>query len=276
MKLLKKIANFAIHPKENYANLYFLKYHFYKTIQKIQNRKTGNNSSDMFNWSLYNLYYRGEIKEASKKYTVALKPNDYVFKDGALRQNKKDIKPLHPNHRILYETILQLNPQSVFEIGCGHGMHLNNLQLLLANVKLCGIDRSSEQIEFLRESYPELRANINVSDATIKFPDDWLDKVDVSFTQAVIMHIHTGKSHLTAISNLFNVSKKHVILMERWKNHNFMEDIKELQKNKLIKWENIYFYYKILEETGKPHLMICSKAPLNYPEITNYKILLNE
>ena len=180
---------------------------------------------------------------------------------------------MHPNHRLLYETIIQLNPESIFEMGCGNGMHLANLQLLLPNVASRGIDRSQEQINFLRESFPELKADIKIADATIDFPSDWLNSADLPFTQAVIMHIHTKNSHLVALTNLFNVSKKYVILMERWKNHNFIEDIKSLQKNKLIKWKDIYFYYREMKETGKPHLMICSKTPLEYPQLEDYSTM---
>lgn len=286
MKLLKKIINFVIHPKENYTNWYFLKYHVFKTLYKINKKnylpkliKFNRNfapSSDMFNWSLYNHYYRGEIKKTSKHHTIKLKLNDYIFKDGSLQKNKNEIKPLHPNHQLLYETIIQLNPQSIFEIGCGNGMHLANLQLLLPNAILHGIDRSKEQIDFLRESFPEIKADIKIADATIDFPSNWLGNVDLSFTQAVIMHIHTKESHLTALANLFNVSKKYVILMERWKNHNFMNDIKKMKDEKRIQWEKIYFYYKILEETGKPHLMICSKTSLTYTELMDYSLMLRK
>lgn len=276
MKLLKKITNFIAHPRENYSNWPFLKYHILKSIYKIVrfNRKK-TPSSDMFNWSLYNIYYRGEIKEAAKNYTLDLKENDYVFKNNKLIRVKENVHPLHPNHHLLYETILQLKPQSVFEIGCGNGMHLNNLQLLLPDTEFYGIDRSKEQVDFLRESSPFLKADVKVADATIRFPQEWFGKFDITFTQAVIMHIHNERSHLIALANLFNISRGYVILMERWKNHNFMNDIKKLQEEKLIKWGKIYFYYKILEETGKPHLMICSKTPLEYPELTDYNMLPN-
>lgn len=282
-KTTKKLINFIAHPKENYANRYFLMYHIYKTLHKINKKiplpkfvrfnRNDAPSSDMFNWSLYNLYYRGEIKEASKNYTLNLRRNDYVFVNEKLIQTNKNIKPLHPNHRLLYEIILQLNPNSVFEMGCGNGMHLNNLQLLLPYAKISGIDRSPDQIKFLQESYPCLHADIKVADATINFPSAWLPKADLSFTQAVIMHIHFGQTHLTALANLFNVSKKYVIIMERWKNHNFMDDIKKLHNQKKIKWDKIYFYYKISEELGLPHMMICSNQMLNLPILENYQIL---
>jgi hypothetical protein len=140
-------------------------------------------------------------------------------------------------------------------------------------MKLYGIDLSQEQINFLRESYPDLKADVKVMDATIPFPENF-PKVDLSFTQAVIMHIHTGDSHLTALANLFNASNKYVLLMERWKSHQFMNDIKELFDKRVISWNNLYFYYKS-DETNRPHLIICSNEPLPsvYPILNNYKIM---
>ena len=60
--------------------------------------------------------------------------------------------------------------------------------------------------------------------------------------------------------------------MERWKNHNIMEDILNLQKKGKINWSKIYFYYKVSEETKRPHLMICSNQSLKYPELTSYDL----
>jgi len=127
----------------------------------------------------------------------------------------------------------------------------------------------------LHESYPRLKAEVRIADATVPFTDNF-PKVDLSFTQAVIMHIHTGESHLTALANLFNISNKYVMLMERWKNHRFMDDIKLLREQKKIKWDNLYFHYRISAETKRPHLMICSNQKLDYPALTDYTILMNE
>lgn len=271
-RVIKKILNFLAHPKENYSNFYYFKYHLQKTLGKI---KTNSSSpkGDMFNWSFYNTYYRGELKEAQKNYSINLKKNDYNFINSKLVKVNEKIKPLHPNHKLLYETILQLEPESILEVGCGNGMHLANIQILFPKIKLYGVDRSEEQIKFLHESFPDLKANVGVADATIPFPDN-LPRVKLSFTQAVIMHIHTGDSHLTALSNLFNMSNKYVALMESWKNHQFMDDIKKLHEQKKIKWPNLYFYYKLIEEGNSPHLMICSSEKLNFPVLDDYNLML--
>src|SRR4030043_2418472 len=191
LKKTRKILKFLSKPKENYANFFIFKYHLFKTIKKTlakyglaQNADTAQN--DMFDWSLYHLHYRGELKKDAKLCTLKLNKGDYLFIDGRLEKNNKEIKPIHYNWRLIYETILQLKPESALEIGCGNGMHLANLQTLTPEIKLSGIDRSKEQINFLHESFPDLNAEIKKADAAIPFPENF-PKVDLSFTQAVIM-----------------------------------------------------------------------------------------
>jgi len=63
----------------------------------------------------------GELKAIEKQHTLRLAPGDYLLEAGALRARSAKL-PLHPNHRLLYETILQLAPGSVMEVGCGGGI----------------------------------------------------------------------------------------------------------------------------------------------------------
>lgn len=242
----------------------------YFVLAKDNKMWSGVPDKDDFNWSLYNLHYRGELELISKKNTLTLSKNDYHFFGNELVRINKDVLPLHPNHKLLYETILQLNPESVFELGCGNGMHLNNLQTLSQKIKLSGIDRSKDQVEFFHESYPNLKAEIKQYDATMPFGNSF-PKVDVAYTQAVIMHIKTNDSHLVALANLFNVAKKQVILMENWNSHKFMKDTRYLFDKKLISWENLYVYYRVSKENPNTRLMVCSQYPLDYPVLTNYE-----
>lgn len=237
--------------------------------------KTSTHQNDDFNWALYNIHYRGEVKNISKAHTMYLRKDDYVFDNDKLTKHDKSIKPLHQNWRLLYETILQLDANSVFEMGVGNGMHLKNLSTLSPGIELSGIDRSEEQLNFMKECFPDLQANVKQYDATKQFPPDLFKQVDVSYTQAVIMHINTDQLHVNALRNLFNISKKHVLLVENWTRHDFMSEIKELFNSKQIGWEQIYFYYRICEETKNPHMMICSKTPLDYPVLDDYRLLLD-
>lgn len=274
--MIEKLKKF-IKNSDNYKNSYFIKYHLYKFFDRIfltlRLKKLDDNSQkDMFNWDKYHLHFRGEVAETSKIFSIKLARDDYKFINNQLIKSNFNIKDIHPLHIITYETILQLNPESIFELGCGHGMHLYNLQVLKPELELAGIDRSAKQIEFLRETFPGLKAEIKVKDATIPFEESLRAKYDLSFTNAVIMHIHFADTHKIALANLFNVSKKYVVMAERWKNHNMMADIKELQSKKIIKWEQINFYYKRYLNSNMC-VMICSKEKLPYPVLENYDLL---
>lgn len=228
----------------------------------------------MFDWTLYHLHYRGELKKESKMYTLSLKKGDYIFSNNELIKNKPSIKSLHSSHDFLYETILQLNPSSIFEMGCGTGMHLHNLSVLLPQSRVCGIDLSNNQLRSLKKSYPELRDNVSQSDVTIKFRMPPFEQCDLVFTQAVIMHIRTDNLHLIALENLFSMSKNYVILMEAVKNHDYLNDIKELYDTGKIKWDQIFFYYRISPKTNIPMGIICSRTPLPYSKLNDLKVFV--
>ncbi len=167
-------------------NFKILSYNIKKNIKTMLGKKI----TDDFDWKLYNLHYRGELEEVSKIYTQILQVYDYIFKDGHLSKNNEKVLPLHPNYRLLYETMLQLGPQSVFEVGCGGGDHLSNLNILSPDIKLFGSDLSKEQLDFLIERHPELKAEIKQYDSTLPLPYNQ-EKVDIAFSQAVLMHIKT-------------------------------------------------------------------------------------
>jgi len=248
----------------------------YKKLMYTVRRKIGQFSgkkiTDDFDWSIYNINYRGELADISKAHALILQKNDYIFRDGLLQKNNNKL-PLHPNHRLLYETILQLVPNSVLEFGCGGGDHLHNVKILSPETKASGIELSIEQINLSKERHPDMETEIKQFDITLPLPGNF-KQFDISFTQAVIMHIHTGNGHLVALSNLFQTSTKQVILMENWTRHNFMDDINKLSSLKIIPWAQLFFYYRVSEELRKPHIMIISSIQLNqYPILNDYKIL---
>jgi SAM-dependent methyltransferase len=247
-------------------------YLVYTVINKLKKTLRLSTSADDFDWRWYHYHYQAELSEIKKVHTQVLSPGDYALSDGALSQ-QRNVLLLHPNHRLLYETILQLSPGSVLEVGCGGGDHLHNLSVLAANISLYGRDLSTEQLSFLRRRHPELKADIGQLDITLPYSSLW-PVVDLSFTQAVIMHIQTGNGHLVALSNLFKMTTKYVILMENWRSHNFMDSIRQIFDMKMIPWGDLYFYYRISPELNKPHLMVVSAMKLAYEPLMRSDILL--
>lgn len=218
---------------------------------------------DDFNWENYNSEYREEIKHIQKTHTLKLKKDDYSF-NGKELVKASGVLPLHPNHRLLYETMLLLNPSTAVEVGCGGGDHLYNLNQLLPDCLIYGLDRCDKQLAFVLERSPELKNALRRYDATMPFSKN-LPRVEVAYTQAVIMHIKTGHAHLSALANLFTMASKQVVLMENWKEHTFLSDINFLYKEGMIPWSNIHFYFRRCPELkNKPHLMIVSSEPLNF------------
>lgn len=252
----------------------YLNFKLHSLKMKIKKRLGLCRTNDDFDWQSYTDHYKFELTQIRKEHTLILNPRDYIFDSGELKINK-NVKPLHPNHRLLYETILQLSPDSVFELGCGGGDHLHNISILDPKILLYGADISPQQIKLLHQRHPDLRATVEPIDITLPHPDD-SPVADIAFTQAVIMHLKTGDNHLRALENLFKYAGKQVILMENWTTHNFMEDIRQLYRNNCLPWNDIHFYYRISKETNRPHLMVISQIPLDYPKLTDYSILKDE
>ena len=210
---------------------------------------------DDYYWSFYTDHYLEELNDVSKSFTVRLNPGDYAFKENSLRK-VLEVPQLHPNHRLLYETVLQLEPKSVLEVGCGRGDHLNNLSILSPDTILLGVDISRRQISLLRNTYPRLNSNVKVFDISQDTTKLRLPNVDMVYTQAVLMHIQEKARYINALRNLFVLFSGVVILMENWNRHNFLKDISDLSSMKNMPWKKLYAYYRESPELNVPHLMV--------------------
>jgi len=249
-----------------------LVYRINKILNMIRKRKK---TPDDYDWDFYTGIYKDGLDNLAKDGTLILNDGDYVFTDQKLLL-KKQILPLNPVNHLIYETVLQLNTQSAMEIGSGAGDNLHNIQLLSPGINLYGIDVSVGQVELAKHRHPNLHAQIHQNDIRIPVDQLSLPKVDVAFTMAVIMHIR--ENHMNALINLFHIAGKYVILVENWKRHAFMDDIRELFELNKIPWENIYFYYRKSEITkqdqNKPSLMLISSEQIPfYPVLTDYQVM---
>ena len=234
---------------------------------------------DDFTWSRYHKIYEGEMIEGEKQFTLRLSDNDFLVEGRNLRI-KRLPKPLHPNHELLYKIIYDLRPTSIFEVGCGGEDHLSNLKKIffkanLKKTKFSGSDLLENQIKKLYERNPELKkfAKIFVHDIT----NSPLPKMEeLIYTQTVIMHLQKRNNHLDALRNIFQSSKKFVVLMENWERHNFYEDLRKISKENDFSWKKIYFY-KV--DDGKQISMVLSIVKIEsnylyYEELGDNKELL--
>jgi len=245
--------------------LYRIHHHFSKS--KV-------NFDDDFNWSNYNIHYKGELEIAKKRYTPAIQSGDYEYNKGKLVK-QRDILPIHSNAHLLYETILQLSPETILEVGCGGGDNLHNIKTLHSKFKLSGIDISREQLDFLATRHKSLSNSTKVADITQH--DFNYKPVDLVFTQAVIMHIgETEQRHLVALKNIFKTAKKYIVLMENWEKHHFLNDINSLVDSGQTNWEQCFLYYHELESNNATKLIIVSSKETNYKPLVSYDVLLNK
>ena len=210
-------------------------------------------SRDDFVWSRYHKNYSDQLKSGEKKYTFKLS-DDFKITNEKLEFSCNP--PLNNNAELLYKIIHDLNPTSIFEVGCGGGDHMYNLLKIMPDVEIKGCDLLQKQLDFLNERSPELKNKTAVHDIT-KWPVPLF--YDLIYTQAVIMHIQKGDTHLEALRNLFCSSTEYIVLMENWERHNFYEDLKNISMEKDFSWTDLHIY-KV--DNGKQIMMVLSEGPI--------------
>ncbi|NVM02903.1 MAG: class I SAM-dependent methyltransferase [Candidatus Helarchaeota archaeon] len=182
-----------------------------------------------------------------------------------------NLAPLHPINKLLYETIYNLNPKSILEIGCGAGDSLVNLKKILPETEIYGCDLSKKQLEFLNNRHPKLKnfTNIFIHDVTTSLLNL---KVELSFTISVFMHIQRRHQYLNALRNIFHASEKYVLLSENWRRHNFFNDLKKIVNEPDFPWKNVNFYKVFSGETLL--ILISNKKVKGYEELKDSKEIL--
>lgn len=171
--------------------------------------------------------------------------------------------PIHPNQCLILETIGQLAPQSVHEVGCGGGDHLANAATLFPDIAVTGGDRGATQIDLALSRHPQLEGKLGLQDITMPFSDHW-PQVDLVYSQAVIMHIHTAVSHFVALANMVRMARKYVLLVENGQCHNFVSDLQNLHQGGHFNWDELHVL-KVEGSTGARGLLL-SPTALDYPE----------
>lgn len=222
---------------------------------------------DEYNWKQYPEYYQAHLTDNPSGWTYVLSKDTYQIIDGKIMLNPM-LPPLHPGCKLVYETIYHLSPKSILDVGCGCGDHIHNLNLLLPDAKLYGMDVSQNQIDFLFSRHPHLKniGAITVKDITKKDVPSDFEKVDLVYMQTVLMHIK-GNGYIRALKNIFDMSSNCIVLMENWASHNFFADIISLSKKRGFPWPELNIYYN---DSGEWIIMVLSKE-----ELKGFSILRN-
>jgi len=190
---------------------------------------------DDYDWSTYHQFYGPENEVESRNWTYDLGEVDYRVIDGRIFIIS-DSKPLHYNHRALFEAVLNLpNVASVHEIGTGGGKFIVNIGRLFGpSVRLGASDIGHGQLKLFQSRCPGEYRSIepfvhDITASELSTPA----RADVVFTATVLMHIKRREAYRSALSNLLASANGYVVLIEYWPSHNYVEDIRQIAQERL-------------------------------------------
>lgn len=240
-----------------------------KTARALLGNAPSEFQLDDFDWTRYHLEYSKQLAAQESEVRLRLEDEDYVLEGGKLVRKRSPL-PLHPNHLLLYELVIELSPTSILEVGCGGGDHLRNLSILDPSLEIRGVDRSEGQLRTLAERNPMVVTKASVLDISSAHVDAQL-AADLVYTQAVLMHIQTRSSYERALANVFSLASEHVVLVENWHRHNFVEDISRLSSSGALGWDQVRLY--VVEGTGSSTALVASRHELPWRPAASTKDL---
>ena len=143
---------------------------------------------------------------------------------------------LNANSKQIYQTIYKLEPKSVFEAGCGAGMHIVNIKYMFPNIDVDGADISQEQMDIFAKKYNkttmdqkdpfECIKNLKVKNLCDEDGIEELGKHEFVYTNAVAMHL-SFENVKKFLVNLGKLSSKYILLLENLDYHDFPKLLKE-------------------------------------------------
>jgi SAM-dependent methyltransferase len=198
---------------------------------------------DNRNWSVYHTEYAKQIEDLKNEHDLWIVDLGVDGNNELIFENNQ--KELHNNWKDLYNIVYRLGVSSAFEVGCGSGQHLYNLYQIYEGwdcFKLGGCDINYEQIQFgkdVLELPNEVYENVRVLDFTRQDIPQIVDKYDIVYSQAVLMHL-SHHNALAVLKNMYEVSNKYIVLVENSNDHINEELVKELGLNVDISYPTRY------------------------------------
>ena len=175
---------------------------------------------DEFNWGSYPSAYAQQKANLMRSHTHLLTEDNHDLVAGQIIM-RQGAKPLHAQHKILYETILGLNPIDLHEVGCGWGDHLANLLLLDRDITTYGSDISQKQIDVTLERHPW--ADVWQHDITI----GPVEKVELVYTSAVLLHL-SDDNLKKAVLNITISARRYILMEENFFRRDYIKIFREI------------------------------------------------
>lgn len=192
--------------------------------------------NDDFDWVTYtdNHYHPQQLEIIKDNLCdLFITPTGLTYTDGEIEFNDD----LHPNSKELYHIVHKLQPKSILECGCGAGITLKNLSIIIPDAETYGVDISEKQIQMSKwftKVSDKIYNHMSVMDITKQMPDR---KFDFIFTNAVIMHLTAARA-TDALNNIKNTSNKYVFLCEN--KSTIRNNFTGLVKSIFADWEMSY------------------------------------
>lgn len=191
--------------------------------------------TDDYDWNTYTeVSYEPQLSMFLKQGDFNDNGKDMILKKFSIKNNKIFFEDnLHPNWKEIYNQFNNLNPNSVFEVGCGCGHHLINIHKINNNVEINGCDYSQSQINlgkkyFNMDKYPFFN-KLFVQDFSIL--NHFIEsKYEFVYTHAVTMHLSYTKAKNMLI-NMGKLSSKYIFFIENYGTHDYNELLKESLPN---------------------------------------------
>lgn len=195
--------------------------------------------NDNRNWKIYPREYAAQIRDLMTQYDMFITTTNFDEDTGNLVFHDN----LHTNWMDLYSILFDIDPKTVFEVGCGSGQHIVNVQTILPNAIISGCDINFEQMEFgktilnIDPKYYNLTQVLDFALPTV--PQSLGKTYDVVYSQAVLMHLSYSNAY-HCLQNMLKISNKYVILIENPDDHNYNTMLDLLCKTEKIDSEVTY------------------------------------
>jgi len=110
----------------------------------------------------------------------------------------------------LFTNILQKMDKinSAIELGPNIGLNLKSLEILVKDIKFCGVEINSKACDFLKMKFPKQEI---INESILEYKSD--KKYDLSFVRGVLIHINPNELQ-NIYQKLYDLSDKYILMAE--------------------------------------------------------------